>query len=114
MRKTKAIFIQNLRRGRKSKRLTQAEFAEAVDMSLRGYQKYEQGESAPTPEVLERFAEHIGCEPWELVSPAAGPSGDEARLLALFRRLSPKGRTVALSQIEALVTLHEDKVRAAR
>lgn len=41
MRNTKEIFINNLKRGRASKRLTQEQFAVAVDMSLRGYQKFD-------------------------------------------------------------------------
>ena len=114
MRDTKEIFINNLKCGRASKRLTQEQFAVAVDMSLRGYQKYEQGESAPTPGVLDRFAKAIECEPWELLRPPLVELKDNARVMALFTRLSAKGRAVALSQLESLLTFHEDKSRAAR
>ena len=36
---------------------TQASMAEALDFSVRGYQKYEQGESFPSPETITRIAD---------------------------------------------------------
>lgn len=69
MRTTGVIFKENLVRLRKQKFPTQEAFAIEIGYSIRGYQKYEQGESQPTPEVLDKFAEKLGCEPWELITP---------------------------------------------
>lgn len=69
MKTTSETFISNLRRLRKAKYRSQADFAEAVGLSLRGYQKYEQGESSPSPDTLDKFAEVLDCSPWELLQP---------------------------------------------
>jgi transcriptional regulator with XRE-family HTH domain len=61
-------FIKNLIRRRKTLRLTQAQFAERIGMSIRGYQKYEQGETSPTPDVIEKFATKLDCFPIDLLS----------------------------------------------
>lgn len=94
MKKTNETFISNLRRLRKAKFRSQAEFAEAVGLSLRGYQKYEQGESSPTAETLERFSRALGCQPWELVKPEVVPTppkeGITLRDLAYPERLAEK------------------------
>lgn len=66
---TQEIFTENIRRLRKSLRLSQETFAEKVGLSERGYQKYEQHESSPTPEILDRFSKVLKCRPWELVQP---------------------------------------------
>lgn len=68
--KTAQIFADNLRRMRKAKFDRQEDFYQLAGFdSVRGYQKYEQGESAPTPEILDRFAKALGCEPWALIMP---------------------------------------------
>lgn len=73
MKRTAEIFTENLRRLRKSKFPRQEDFAELVGFaSVRGYQKYEQGESSPSPDILDRFAKVLGCEPWQLVAPPPG------------------------------------------
>lgn len=54
-------FVKNLKRLRREKGFTQAELAEIIDMSVRGYQKYEQGESWPGPAKLRAIAEALSC-----------------------------------------------------
>jgi transcriptional regulator with XRE-family HTH domain len=57
------LFLKdNLKRRRKNADLTQAELAEIVDISVRGYQKYEQGISTPSPEKLSSLARALKCE----------------------------------------------------
>jgi transcriptional regulator with XRE-family HTH domain len=65
---TKEIFVSNLRRLRKAKFPSQGAFAKEVSLSERGYQKYEQGETDPIPEVIDRFAEKLGCFPADLIT----------------------------------------------
>lgn len=67
--KTSEVFKENLKKLRKKLQVSQEDFARKVELSVRGYQKYEQGESAPTPEILDRFARVLGCDPLELLSP---------------------------------------------
>lgn len=71
---TSEIFIENLRMQRKARGWSQTNMAEAVGMSLRGFQKYEQGETQPTLDIVEQFAGKLGCDPLELL---ASSSGDE-------------------------------------
>lgn|SRR3990167_1016668 len=66
------IFIENLIRLRK-KHAKQDEFFTKVGFkSVRGYQKYEQGESIADVEMIERFAKALSVEPWELLHPSIG------------------------------------------
>lgn len=104
---TSVVFRENLKRLRKERGVSQAEFAEEVNLSIRGYQLYEQGESAPTPEILDRFAEKLRCEPWDLLKPqSAAPSQPEFAAAAdMFSRLV--GLPLVLRQM-ALTLIYED------
>lgn len=100
--KTRDIFMENLKRLRKAKGLSQDDFAPMVGFGLRGYQKYEQGESSPTPDILDRFAEKLECEPWELTKPEIGrPKSPDlvaaADLLSKFSDLPPARRGFVLA-----------------
>lgn len=80
MDKTSLIFQKNLKRLRKAANLTQAELAEAIDMSVRGYQKYEQGESSPGPAKAQAIAQVLGCTVADLYAepqPTPNPNPDQ-------------------------------------
>ena len=81
---TQELFTANLRRLREKAGLTQAEFAEKVGYSVRGYQKYEQGISHPTPDVIDAFAKGLGCDPAALVLPENQLNRKADTLLELF------------------------------
>lgn len=94
---TKELFVSNLRRLRKAKFKSQGAFASLVGLSERGYQSYEQGVTDPIPEVIDRFAKVLGCDPLDLLAPppkdntrnreARNPGiGSTARLLAALDR----------------------------
>lgn len=92
------IFIRNLKMLRKRKFPKQEDFAPLVGFeSVRGYQKYEQGESAPTTEILDRFSAILDCSPLDLIDPD-------------FAENSPSGivlkRVASLFSTADLVTLH--------
>jgi transcriptional regulator with XRE-family HTH domain len=70
---TKDVFIENLKRLRKLRFPSQGLFASKVRLSERGYQKYEQGETDPTPETIDRFAGELGCHPLDLLTDPEDP-----------------------------------------
>ena len=89
---------------RKAKFPTQADFAQAIGMSLRGYQKYEQGESQPTPDTLDDFARHLDCEPIDLIvdsriqKKSSNPTiGDAVELLKAYEMATPEIRAFAMT-----------------
>lgn len=51
------MFSSRLRDTRKSKRVTQQFMADALTISLNGYQKYEQNERSPSLDTLVRIAD---------------------------------------------------------
>lgn len=57
----------NLKHFRDLAELTQAQLAEAIDMSLRGYQKYEQGEAWPDGETFDKLTASLKCAPADLL-----------------------------------------------
>lgn len=67
LKKTRDIFKTNLTEMRKALFKRQADFAPLVGMELRGYQKYESGETWPQPERLDLMGQHLGCSPWQLL-----------------------------------------------
>lgn len=130
---TKEIFISNLRKFRRNKFRTQELFAEAIGFSIRGYQKYEQGEVSPTVEILELLAEKLECNPWDLITPAGEMqktsnfsvkdmvfevfeaikkqlSSDEFSLLMFYRQAGEARRRDILDQARRLSALDNQKV----
>lgn len=100
---TNSVFILNLRRLRKEKGLSQEEFSAKVGLSVRGYQLYEQGGSAPTPEILDRFAQALGCRPTDFLEDKTKPKRDDVKAAALmlstFADLPPDHQKVILALI---------------
>ncbi|MCM1289319.1 MAG: helix-turn-helix domain-containing protein [Corallococcus sp.] len=52
--------MENLKIIRKSKKLTQAEVAKVLDITVSAYGNYELGQRSPTPEVLIKLAKFFG------------------------------------------------------
>lgn len=118
MRTTSEIFRENLKRLRKERFPKQEDFADKVNLSTRGYQKYETGESQPTPDVLDRFSKQIGCpitalltddnlsnESEDFNSSSVFFAGD---VLSRLARLSRERRAFVL----ALIFRNEDYLKA--
>jgi len=103
---SKRIFIENLGRLRRKKYRSQASFAEALDVSDRTYQRYEQGETEPDTEMLDRLARALDCKPWELFMPEAEinrrPSASEKllRCIDIIRSLDDEQLGVVLDDLE--------------
>lgn len=98
MESTGEIFIRNLKKLRKLKFPKQEDFAPLVGFeSVRGYQKYEQGESHPTPEILDRFSIVLECSPLDLIDPDFTENSPSSIVLK---------RMASLFSTADLVTLH--------
>lgn len=59
MKKSVGVFASNIKRLRKNKKLTQGEVAEALGISLVGYQNYEAGRRMPKRDVLKGLCEFL-------------------------------------------------------
>lgn len=97
---------------RKAKFPSQEAFAIKVGLSERGYQKYEQGESSPTPDILDRFARVLGCTAVDLISREATKDRKTVReaeltfssardVLDAFEKAPPDAREQALALLLA-------------
>lgn len=53
------MFGSRLKDARKNKKLTQQNMADMLLISLNGYQKYEQGERFPNPDLLVQIADTL-------------------------------------------------------
>ena len=54
-----ANVMENLKRIRKEKKLTQLEVAKALDITVSAYGNYELGQRSPTPEMLIKLANYF-------------------------------------------------------
>jgi transcriptional regulator with XRE-family HTH domain len=102
---TGEIFTFNLRRLREERGYTQADAAEKTGYSVRGYQKYEQGESEPTPDVLDRFAKAFRCTVADLVLPK-NPVNEKSSLIIGLITLLPSLDEIQLRQLVGLAETH--------
>lgn len=96
-------LILNLKRLRNARGLTQAKMAERVDLSVRGYQKYEQGESWPDAEMMEKLSSALGVSVLGLLggvdhlkdrSKVFPDVGAGRELLAKFESLKPQRKAL--------------------
>jgi transcriptional regulator with XRE-family HTH domain len=67
------VFIQNLKEKRKQCRLSQAKLAELVDVSTHHIAMIELARNFPTIDLIERLAQALGAEVYELFIDAASP-----------------------------------------
>jgi transcriptional regulator with XRE-family HTH domain len=111
MENSRDIFTANLRRLRKSKKLSQDALAQLLGITLNGFQKYESGESFPPPERLDALARALSVEPWELVKSTASldVSGGlmvAANLLAAYERAPQRIRDI----VDYVLTQKESRI----
>ena len=106
--KRPSVFCEKLAELRKSRQLTQEEFAERIGLSLSTVAYYESAAKNPKLETIYRIAEFFNVSPAELVvddddSPTMKP-GPESRLelqVKRIRRLSPAKQRMILGIIDA-------------
>jgi len=92
----KEILGVNLRKNRRKKGLTQEKLAEMADISLRYIAMLELGKSFPSGEMLERLANALDIETYELLA-VAPSANNELELLRndIIREIKTLNETLA-------------------
>jgi len=75
-----SIFVQNLRKHRRKCGLTQAQLAEKVNVSTHHIGMIELSRNNPTLELVERIAEALNIEIYELFMDSLSPHAEFERL----------------------------------
>lgn len=114
MKSTKEIFIENLRHLRESNGHTQASFAEKVGFSVRGYQKYEQGQTEVTPEILDLFSSALECDTKDLVLDKNAPNDKAELVLGVIAKLPSLDETELRAILESIADMRPDLAAVAR
>jgi len=65
----RAVLSQNIRRFRSYRRLSQADFAEKIDISIPFLSDIENGKKWVSPATLVKMAEALSIEAYELIKP---------------------------------------------
>ena len=65
----RAVFSQNIKRFRNYRKLSQADFAEKVDISIHFLSDIENGKKWVSPATLVKIAEALNIETYELLKP---------------------------------------------
>jgi transcriptional regulator with XRE-family HTH domain len=111
MKTARDLLGENLKALRIEGGMTQNELAEAADLSLKMIQKIEYGESAASPETIDKLAAALKCTPSQLfggegpkpIPPQWDPSPEElARILHYLRHVEPVTRLSALVMLTGL------------
>jgi transcriptional regulator with XRE-family HTH domain len=76
----KEIFAENLRKIRRKKGLTQEKLAEKANMSLQYLALLELGRKFPSGDMLERLANALAIETYELLAAASSANNELERL----------------------------------
>jgi len=80
MRKIRDVLAENLKRNRRLRGLTQEQLAEKADVSSHYVAMVETCKTFPKPEMLERFAQTLGIEPYQLFAVENDPNDPHERL----------------------------------
>ena len=108
------IFGTALRKARKEKNLTQAEFADLLGISLPTLQRYEQGIRRPSSQMVDRIRMKSGIDlsaSW--LDDFQIPMKDEpltraaAESLSLIQELNPEGQDAALYTLRMISRIPE-------
>lgn len=75
----KKTLAENVAKLRKGLDLGQSELAELAELSLKMIQKIEYQEVWPSSEVIERLAEKLGVNAWDLLWPSWAISGQQTK-----------------------------------
>jgi len=107
--------MENLKRIRKERKLTQSDVAKVLDITVSAYGNYELGQRSPTPEMLIKLANYFNVSIDEILGykptdeeKKQGVSNyemtpDKEELLMLYEELSDEGKSFVLKYIRLLV-----------
>jgi transcriptional regulator with XRE-family HTH domain len=104
-----STFARRLTQLRKSRHLTQAEFAEQIGMVRGVIAYYESSAKNPTVATLQRFADFFNVSPAALLEEETaegskpGPSSKLDQLVERVRHLSPTKQKVVVHMLEGVV-----------
>lgn len=91
-------FLTLLRHYRQQARISQSDMARVLGVSLRTYQRIENGESEPSLDLIAKSAEHLGFHLNELFGNSSGLSEEHQILLRAMRMLE---RALEISRVGA-------------
>ena len=106
MSKKPSIFSKKLTELRKSRQLTQEEFAEKIGLSLSTVAYYESAARNPKLETIYKISEFFGVSPERLIvekddtTNKPGPSSKLDDLLDRIKRLSPHKQRMIINMLE--------------
>ena len=108
MENVREFLIFNLKKFRKVSRFTQAELAEAAEMTLTGYQHIEYGKAWVSPETLDKLAKALSVSPSDLLkAPSDGQSKSD--LIIGIIKLLP---SIDLDHLDTIFMMAESVVPA--
>ena len=102
----KKLFGGSLRQSRKLKGWTQAQLADAADLSLDMIGRMERGQAAPSFETIEALANVLGVVPAVPLGsprPAKGESSERYRLLRSIDRMLSNANDADLRRVERVI-----------
>lgn len=104
-------FPQRLVQLRKAKGLTQRQLSEHIDIHLTQVQRYENGSSQPTLDVLRKLALALGVSADVLLFDQTERGPDEALKLKFeaIRQFTPRERAIAEGVLDSLIVQHQAK-----
>jgi transcriptional regulator with XRE-family HTH domain len=102
-------FSAHLAQLRKNRGWTQADLAEAVEISLPQIQRYESGKSQPTLDAIKRISVALGVSSDQLIFDPSERQPDQELLhhFEAVKGFSDDERNIVLSVIEGLIIKHD-------
>lgn len=104
-------FPERLVQLRKARQLTQRQLGELIDVHLTQVQRYENGSSQPTLDVLRRLAVALGVSADVLLFDIDERGPDETLKLKFeaLRQFDPQERVIAEGVLDSLIVQHQAK-----
>jgi transcriptional regulator with XRE-family HTH domain len=101
---------EQIKKARQARKISQEKLGELVGVTFQQIQKYENGSSKLSPERLQQVAHALGLSATDFlkdskgmpkISPLPTVPKDEERVLALFRKMAPEDRALAVDLLKA-------------
>ncbi|MEK3868306.1 MULTISPECIES: helix-turn-helix domain-containing protein [Paenibacillus] len=93
---------ERLRAIRKNRNLTQQKIFERSGISVGTLSDWENNKRAPTTSALQRWADAVGIDFWDIFFSDLTPTAAEINMLTLFRQLTPTDQEHLLSLMKLM------------
>jgi len=103
MEATHALLLQNIKRIRKEKGLTQKDVAEGCDMLVPTYSRLERGGANPSLNTMVRIAEALDVPVIELLQSSEIKDKSVAQKLEIIERLSDYNKNVVNIMLDSMI-----------